>query len=107
MSRTPALRQVLRRQLSELPQPRVQCCRAQAIGGRGYATEGKDERESFKGQLYQSTNERVERERAEEARFAHYREAQKASRSSVGLYVPGGRFITLTLQKPGAEQDQF
>ncbi|KAK3723172.1 D-lactate ferricytochrome c oxidoreductase [Vermiconidia calcicola] len=88
MSRTTIPRRWLGRQLcSRHAQPRGQFYRARAFGSRGYATEEKDERESFKGQLYQSTHERVQRERADQERFAHHREAQKGG-GSLGLYVP-------------------
>ncbi|KJY00415.1 d-lactate dehydrogenase like protein [Zymoseptoria brevis] len=51
------------------------------VSFRSYATENRrEERESFKGQLYQATHERVQREREEQARFAAGREAQKRSR---------------------------
>lgn len=39
---------------------------------RGYATEEKQEK-SFRGQLYESTAQRLQRERAEQARFAEKR----------------------------------
>lgn len=91
MSCTPIARQVLRRQISRTAQLQSEIRSAQVIGRRFYATEEKDERESFKGQLYQSTNERVQRERADQQRFAQHREAQRASRSSAGLYVPLGK----------------
>ncbi|KAK5737801.1 D-lactate ferricytochrome c oxidoreductase [Elasticomyces elasticus] len=61
--------------------------RCQAVGHRAYATD-KEERESFKGQLYQSTNERVEREREQQARYAQIREAQKRSRGTPAWLVP-------------------
>jgi len=41
---------------------------------RAYASE---ERPTFKGQLYESTQARLERERAEQARFARIRAEQK------------------------------
>lgn len=63
-----------------------------AGGRRWYATDGKDERESFKGQLYQSTHERVQRERADQERFARHREEEKESGSSYGLIVPVGAY---------------
>ena len=87
MSFKPISRHLLRRQLSVFEQHQVQCCRVQAIGRRWYTNE-KEERESFKGQLYQSTHERVQREKADQERFAQHREAQKASGGSYGLVVP-------------------
>jgi D-lactate dehydrogenase (cytochrome) len=61
-------------------------------GQRLYATEQKPkERESFKGQLYQSTHERVLREKDEQARFAQQREQQKAASSSGIAFIPIGR----------------
>lgn len=92
-------RQLLRRQLCQPiqrhPTTLLQPTTTQSIiAARSYAAPaGKDEKEggnaSFRGQIYQSTNERVQRERAEEERFARYREAQK-SRSSAGIVVPIG-----------------
>ena len=90
MSRTPIPQQLLRRQLSTLAQHRIQCCRVQTISRRWYASDEKEERESFKGQLYQSTHERVQREKADQERFAQHRDAQKASGSSFGLVIPFG-----------------
>ena len=90
MSRTPIPRRLLRRQLLEPSH-----CRTQTTSGRrGYAAESKDtkeEREDFKGQLYQSTNERVTRERAEQARFALLRETQRNARGSPAWLVPFGK----------------
>lgn len=65
---------------------------------RSYATENKkddgEERESFKGQLYQSTFDRLQRERDEQARFTQQREAQKAARGGGGsLILPLGMNI--------------
>lgn len=42
---------------------------------------------SFQGQLYDSTQQRVIREKAEQARFAEIRESRKAARGS-GAWVP-------------------
>ena len=63
---------------------------------RCYATEEKEERDSFKGQLFKSTYERVLRDKAREERFAQIREAEKASRSSFGFYVPFSRSTKLS-----------
>ena len=64
----------------------------QLVARRGYASSDKEERESFKGQLYQSTAERVDRERAEQARFAQLREQQKAARGPQwGLLLPASK----------------
>ncbi|KAK4551842.1 D-lactate ferricytochrome c oxidoreductase [Recurvomyces mirabilis] len=79
MAHLQSSRQMLRRQVSGAPQARISS-RVVARGRRGYATEEREERESFKGQLYQSTNERVDREREQQARYARIREAQKAAR---------------------------
>lgn len=59
-------------------------------GRRAYATEEKDPngRESFKGQLYQSTHERVVREKQDQARFAAQREQEKAANSSGIWFIP-------------------
>ena len=89
MSLTPISRQLLRRQLLQPAFSKVQICRAQSIGKRWYADGQQQERESFKGQLYQSTHERVQRERADEKRFAEYREARKSG-SSLSIAVPIG-----------------
>lgn len=67
-------------------------CRRSFAGQRFYATEKKgEERETFKGQLYQSTHERVQREKEEQARFAAQRENQKAASSSGAWFIPVGR----------------
>jgi D-lactate dehydrogenase (cytochrome) len=83
----------LRQQL----QQRIQCSRnggaLQLNGRRCHASKAKpdekEEKESFKGQLYQSTAERLQRDKAEQARFAEHREAQRA-RSSPPWLVPFG-----------------
>ncbi len=84
-------RQLLRRQLLQPIQKQVQHCRAQkCVGGvRWYAADGKDEKESFRGQMYQSTHERVQREQADQQRFAEHREAQKSG-GSFAIVVPAG-----------------
>lgn len=65
------------------------------VAARSYATEPKkdgEEKDSFKGQLYQSTFERSQRERDEQAKFAQQRETQKAARGGGGsLIIPLGR----------------
>lgn len=94
MSRAATPSRILRRQLLERPRngPAVQ---QQLSGRRGYAADlkkqEKEEKESFKGQLYQSTAERLQRDKAEQARFAGHREAQQA-RSSPPWLVPFGMF---------------
>ena len=93
MSLSPISRQLLRRQLFQPAFKRVQVYQAQWVGRRWYADGQQQERESFKGQLYASTHERVQREKADEARFAEYREAQK-SRTSLGIAVPIGRVFS-------------
>lgn len=55
--------------------------------GRRYASE---EGSSFKGQLYESTHQRLLRERAEQARFAEVREARKGASGSATWVVPFG-----------------
>lgn len=56
---------------------------------RSYATKrNAEERESFKGQLYQATHERVQREREEQSRFARHREATKNARDGAPWIVP-------------------
>lgn len=67
---------------------------ARGAGTRCFATEQRkqeEERESFKGQLYQSTHERILREKEDQARFAQHREAEKAARGNSGLIIPVGR----------------
>ncbi|KAK4626328.1 D-lactate dehydrogenase [cytochrome] 1, mitochondrial [Fulvia fulva] len=69
-------------------QCRVPACRV--AGVRSYATKDQDPngRDSFKGQLYQSTHERLEREREQQARFTQQREEQKQARGSSPLIIP-------------------
>ncbi|WPH00591.1 FAD-binding domain-containing protein [Acrodontium crateriforme] len=58
----------------------------------------------FKGQLYDSTNARVERDRAEQARFASIREAEKEQRGTpfwvvllaLGFGLAGGAYFAST-----------
>lgn len=73
---------------------RASRCRNSFAGVRLYATEQKkeeEERDSFKGQLYQSTFDRLQREREEQAKFTQQREAQKAARGGGGsLILPLG-----------------
>lgn len=81
---------ILRRQL-----PRNGAAVQQLSARRCYAADAKkEEKESFKGQLYQSTAERLQRDKAEQARFAGHREAQKA-RSSPPWLVPLGMLVHL------------
>lgn len=84
---------ILRRQL-----PRNGAALQQLSSRRCYAADAKKaekaEKESFKGQLYQSTAERLQRDKAEQARFAGHREAQKA-RSSPAWLVPFGMLVQL------------
>lgn len=93
MSRVAIPRQLLRRQLIEATRCRPQLCRVRPVGYRRYATNEREEKEDFKGQLYQSTNERVDRERAEQARFAQIRAAQKAAQGRPAWLVPFGRTL--------------
>lgn len=94
MCSRPISRQLLRRQLL---QPTAQLTpanrAAQCVGGVRWYAEQKDDqkeqRDSFRGQMYQSTHERVQRERADQARFAEHRESQKR-RGGVGLVLPVG-----------------
>jgi hypothetical protein len=90
MSRTTITSQWLRQQLRHSTRGRASVCQLPALGVRSYATQEKDERESFKGQLYHSTHERVQRERADEERFARHRDAQRASGSTLGFAIPIG-----------------
>lgn len=91
MSQRPIAQQLLQRQLPILAQSRAQACRVQAVGRRWYASGDKEDRDSFKGQLYQSTHERVQREKEEQSRFAQHRDTERASGSSFGLVIPLGR----------------
>ncbi|KAI5252460.1 FAD-binding domain-containing protein [Aureobasidium subglaciale] len=59
---------------------------ARRVGNRGYASES--EGKSFKGQLYDSTAQRLQRERADQLRFAEVRAAQKGSGGSPVWMVP-------------------
>lgn len=61
---------------------------AKRVGHRGYASES--EGKSFKGQLYDSTAQRLQRERADQLRFAEIRAAQKGSGGSPVWMVPLG-----------------
>ncbi|KAF2170082.1 hypothetical protein M409DRAFT_19689 [Zasmidium cellare ATCC 36951] len=74
-----------------LQQCRASRCRNSFAGVRSYATgqkkDAEEERESFKGQLYQSTFDRLQRERDEQAKFTQQREAQKAARSGGGGFI--------------------
>ena len=68
--------------LARLPLP--QRCSFTAKPARREET-GKD---SFKGQLYQSTHDRIQRERADQERFVQLREMEKGRGSSSTLVVP-------------------
>lgn len=85
-----APRRLVRRQIVDIAAQSRPTSRRLLAGVRCYATEQKkEEREDFKAQLYQSTFERSQREREEQARFAKYREQERASqRGNVGLIVP-------------------
>lgn len=61
------------------------------VGQRGYATENEG-KSSFKGQLYDSTAQRLQRERADQLRFAEIRAAQKGSGGTPAWVVPLGMF---------------
>jgi D-lactate dehydrogenase (cytochrome) len=65
---------------------------ATRVGGRvrvrAYASES--EAKSFKGQLYDSTAQRLQRERADQQRFAQIRAAQKGPGGSPVWVVPLG-----------------
>jgi len=88
-------RGLLRSRCLELAERRVYA-RSGVLSRRSYATEDKAERESFKGQLYQSTNERVEREREQQARYAQIRELQKRARGTPAWLVPFGRSVRMS-----------
>lgn len=96
MSRVATSSRFLRRQLLDRPAPVARIGAVQQLAGqRCYAADPKknqEERDTFKGQLYHSTNERVARDKAEQARFTEYREAQNA-RSSPPWLVPFGMRI--------------
>ncbi|GAB7366475.1 hypothetical protein MBLNU230_g8269t1 [Neophaeotheca triangularis] len=78
-------RRLLQRQTTLQPTT----CRipSSVAGRRGYATE-KDERETFKGQLYQATHERVLRDKAEQEKFAQHRIQERAARGNSGWITP-------------------
>ncbi|KAF2765201.1 hypothetical protein EJ03DRAFT_319812 [Teratosphaeria nubilosa] len=78
---------VLRRQLRTATCWRI-AFPARHIGRRRYATNEKDEKDDFKGQLYHSTQERVDKERAEQARYAQLRQARKSATVQSGIVVP-------------------
>ncbi|KAK6434004.1 D-lactate ferricytochrome c oxidoreductase [Oleoguttula sp. CCFEE 5521] len=107
MSRTSLPQRLLRRQLQHARQPDIASGIARP-GCRAYATppQSKDEKESFRGQLYESTLERVGKERAEQARFASIREGEKAARGTPAWLVPLGVFGGYLLgQTVGGEID--
>lgn len=65
--------------------------RSAQITRRFYA-KGKDERgPSFKGQLYNSVSDRIEREKAEEERFAQHREVQRMAKGGTQWLLPACR----------------
>ncbi|KEQ67270.1 FAD-binding domain-containing protein [Aureobasidium melanogenum CBS 110374] len=72
--------QTLNRTLTKAPRA------VRRVGRRGYASE--EEAKSFKGQLYDSTAQRLQRERADQLRFAEIRAAQKSSGGSPVWMVP-------------------
>jgi D-lactate dehydrogenase (cytochrome) len=94
---TPTSRFLRRQLLERCPRNAIiQQQRLSACGRRSYAAHVKkdrvveqEEKDSFKGQLYQSTAERLQRDKAEQARFAGHRESQKA-RGSPPWLVPFG-----------------
>lgn len=53
----------------------------------------KEEKPSFKGQLYESTHQRLLRERAEQERFAQYQ-----------TQSPAARYVALTFGEPSSVQ---
>jgi hypothetical protein len=60
---------------------------ARAPRATRYASTGNNEdRQSFKGQLYESTSKRLERERAEQRRYASARGEDQAGRASAILF---------------------
>ncbi|GAB7353227.1 hypothetical protein MBLNU459_g3745t2 [Dothideomycetes sp. NU459] len=60
---------------------------ARHVSRRSYASES-GESKSFKGQLYDSTHQRIQREKAEQARFAQIRGAQKTAGGAPAWIVP-------------------
>jgi len=92
MSYPPMHRQLLRRQLHAAPPQRV-AFPARHIGRRRYGTSDKGDRDDFKGQLYQSTSERIGREKADYTRFAQLRAAEKAARGPPTWLVPFGKSV--------------
>lgn len=92
MSCTAASSRALRRTLLQSCAPRSRNGAVQQLSARRcYATDPKqEETESFKAQLYQSTGERLKRDKAEQARFATHREAEKARGGSPPWLVPLG-----------------
>jgi D-lactate dehydrogenase (cytochrome) len=65
-----------------------------SVSRRLYAKENKspaDQKETtFKGQLYNSVYERIQREKADEARFAVHRDAQQSMRGGGQWILPFG-----------------
>lgn len=81
---TLALRGVLRNLRARpltLPQQRLFGASSRCLGN----DKDKSQQPSFKAQLYESTQQRLKRERAEQERFAQYQQTQS----------PGGRYAAL------------
>jgi hypothetical protein len=103
---TPTSRFLRRQLLERCPRNAIiQQQQLSACGRRSYAAHVKkdkvveqEEKDSFKGQLYQSTAERLQRDKAEQARFAGHREAQKA-RGSPPWLVPFGTYYWARKEK--------
>lgn len=87
-------RHSLQRTLPSSCANRLQRCRvAQLQSRRWYAEEkeeAKEEKKGFHGQLYNSVYERVQRERADEERFANHRARMRAEQISPMWFVPFG-----------------
>jgi len=64
---------------------------ASGSGRRGYASE---QEKTFKGQLYDSTQHRLQRERKEQERFAGIRTAKKAAAGPSPWIIPAGMDIS-------------
>ncbi|QIW97527.1 hypothetical protein AMS68_003045 [Peltaster fructicola] len=107
MSRAVAPRSVLRQYLRRVEAIELYPYRSFHTSPRLSAEPNKDdERESFRSQLYNSTYERVQQEKAEQARFAAIRDSARSGGSQVWqvpfiLLVGAGLGYLYASQRPG------
>lgn len=88
---TPALRGALRGTLRNIrARPVIPQQRLFGASARCSANDKQSQQPSFKSQLYESTQQRLKRERAEQERFAQYQQTQS----------PGGRYAAMMFGMP-------